>query len=343
MTRVHSGRSQFGLRALALAGAMALGAIAVSLLPLPLPKSLQNSPLPQEIAISSHAFDDERPVEVTVSRSSSSPVAAPVPGVLSSYDCTVGAQVESGTSFFALDGAPVLALATEVPLWRDLAVGDTGADVRSLQAELKRLGYDITVDGSIGRETLKAGSQSLAAVGIHWREPTFPVSRTIWMPAQRVSVGTCDSTLGARVAGGDSIATFSSGYQTLTVDDLPTDLIPGPRVVTIGTNAIPVDTAGRSGPVPFHVDVQAPDSATGEDSASKPIAAVLALAEPTTVSSVPPAAIVALDGSQGCVESSGRMLHVHVVGSQLGQTFVQFDTGESPHHIQLHPSRRRCP
>ncbi len=344
MPRNRIGRSQFGLGALAIAGASAVGAIAVSLVPLPLPKSLQNAPAPQEISISSHAFDDERPVEITVSRSSSSPVTAPSSGLLTSYSCTVGAQVVSGSSFFALDGAPVLALATDVPLWRDLAIGDTGADVRSLQAELNRLGYNVKIDGSVGQVTLRAGSQSLAAVGIEWRGPTFPASRTVWMPARQVSVRTCNSTLGARVVGGDPIAAFGSGHQTITVDNLPNDLVQGPRVVTIGTNAIPVDAAGKSGPIPVHLDARDQDStATGDASVPKPIAATLSLAEPTQVSSVPPSAIVALNGSNGCVESKGELLHVQVVGSQLGQTFVQFDKGKSPHRIQLHPSRRQCP
>ncbi len=283
-------------------------------------------------------------MEITVSRSSSSPVTAPDSGLLTSYDCAAGANVASGTSFFALDGAPVLALATDVPLWRDLAIGDTGADVRSLQTELSRLGYTVSVDGSMGRATLRAGIQSLAAVGIEWRGTTFPVSRTAWMPARQVQVRTCDSTLGARVAEGDPIATLSSGRQTIAVDNLPDDLVQGQRVVTIGTNAIPVDAAGKSGPIPVELSARTEDSTdAGDASAPKPIAATLSLAEPTRVSSVPPSAIVALKGSQGCVESDGKMLHVHVVGSQLGQTFVQFDEGLSPHHIRLHPSRHRCP
>src|ERR1700704_2380964 len=143
MPRNRIGRSQFGLGALAIASAAALGAIAVSLVPLQLPRSLQNAPTPQDIPISAHAFNDERPVEITVSRSISSPVTSPASGLVTSYDCTVGAEVASGSSFFAVDGAPVLALATDVPLWRDLAIGDTGPDVRSLQVELNRLGYSV--------------------------------------------------------------------------------------------------------------------------------------------------------------------------------------------------------
>jgi peptidoglycan hydrolase-like protein with peptidoglycan-binding domain len=222
-------------------------------------------------------------------------------------------------------------------------MGDTGADVRSLQEELNRLGYNVGVDGSMGRRTLSAGVQSLAAAGIEWRGTTFPASRTVWMPAQQVHIRACDSTLGARVAGGDPIATLSSGHQTISVDNLPDDLVEGPRVVTIGTGAVPVDAAGKSGPIPVDLDARAQDSTDVDASAPKPIAATLSLAEPTRVSSVPPSAIVALSGSHGCVESNGEMLHVQVVGSQLGQTFVQFDRGKSPHHIRLHPARSRCP
>jgi hypothetical protein len=61
------------------------------------------------------------------------------------------------------------------------------------------------------------------------------------------------------------------------------------------------------------------------------------------VSSVPPSSIIALDGSGGCVESGGDLFHVRVVGSQLGQTFVQFEQGAPPNRIRLHPARRSCP
>ena len=344
MTRKRIGRIQFGLGALALAGAAALGAVAVSLTPLLLPRSLHTVPTPQEIPISSRAFYDERPVEITVSQSSSATVTTPASGLITRYDCAVGAGVASGSSFFAVDEGPVLALATEVPLWRDLAIGDSGADVRSLQAELNRLGYNLTVDGSVGRATLRAAFQSLTAVGIEWEGATFPVSRTAWLPTPKVLVRSCDSALGARVADGDPIATLSFGQQSITVDELPNDLVTGPRVVTIGSTAVSVDDAGRSGPITLDLAPQAQDSTSTDDSStSKPVAATLSLAEPTQVSSVPPSTIVDLDGSNGCVESKGNMIPVHVVGSQLGQTFVQFDKGKSPQRIRLHPSQRPCP
>lgn len=344
MPRKRMGRSRFGLGALALGGAAAIGAIVVSLVPLQLPRSLQNAPTPQEISISSHAFTDERPVEITVIQSRAYPATTPASGLVTSYDCTVGEEIASGTSFFAVDGAPILALATDVPLWRDLAMGDSGADVRGLQSELNRLGYNVRVDGSMGRATLRAASQSMAAAGITWREPTFPVSRTVWLQAPQVTVGECNTTLGARLALGDPIATFDPGQRSITVVNLPGDLVPGPRVVTIGTDVIPVDDAGKSGPIAVHLDAPAQDSsAAGDPSGSRPIAATLSLTEPTRVSSVPPSAIVGLDGPDGCVQSNGEMLHVLVVGSQLGQTFVQFDEGKSPRRIQLHPSQRQCP
>jgi hypothetical protein len=86
-----------------------------------------------------------------------------------------------------------------------------------------------------------------------------------------------------------------------------------------------------------------PDAGTGDSAPPKPTAATLALAEPTRVSSVPPSSIIALDGSRGCVESGGDLFHVRVVGSQLGQTFVQFEQGAPPNRIRLHPARRSCP
>ncbi|MGH8792556.1 MAG: efflux RND transporter periplasmic adaptor subunit [Stackebrandtia sp.] len=50
-------------------------------------------------------------------------------------------KVKRGTTLYRLDEQPVTALYGEIPMYRDLASGDTGADVEQLEANLAKLGY----------------------------------------------------------------------------------------------------------------------------------------------------------------------------------------------------------
>jgi peptidoglycan hydrolase-like protein with peptidoglycan-binding domain len=53
-----------------------------------------------------------------------------------------GAKVECGDAFYRVDDKPVLLLCGTVPAYRDLQKGDEGQDVRQLNRNLHRLGYD---------------------------------------------------------------------------------------------------------------------------------------------------------------------------------------------------------
>lgn len=53
-----------------------------------------------------------------------------------------GGEVERGTVLFRIDEQPVVALYGKVPMYRDLASGDSGVDVLQLEQNLTALGYD---------------------------------------------------------------------------------------------------------------------------------------------------------------------------------------------------------
>jgi hypothetical protein len=58
----------------------------------------------------------------------------------------VGDEVGCGGVLYRVDDRPVLLLCGAVPAYRDLAVGDQGADVRQLNRNLHTLGYDAGVE-----------------------------------------------------------------------------------------------------------------------------------------------------------------------------------------------------
>ncbi|TDT18089.1 putative peptidoglycan binding protein [Ilumatobacter fluminis] len=64
----------------------------------------------------------------------------------------VGDTIERGDVVAWVDDLPVVAFYGDIPMWRDLAEGDEGEDVRQLEANLVRLGYDLDDDVVIDTE-----------------------------------------------------------------------------------------------------------------------------------------------------------------------------------------------
>lgn len=64
----------------------------------------------------------------------------------------VGDTIERGDVVAWVDDLPVVAVYGDIPMWRDLAEGDEGEDVRQLEANLVRLGYDLDDDVVIDTE-----------------------------------------------------------------------------------------------------------------------------------------------------------------------------------------------
>jgi peptidoglycan hydrolase-like protein with peptidoglycan-binding domain len=89
-----------------------------------------------------------------------SPLVLPLEGTLTSLP-KPGDVIEEGTVIATVDGQPIVALAGDEPLWRDLGPGtDDGADVLAVEQALERLGFtaefDVTVDGDWTDATTRA-------------------------------------------------------------------------------------------------------------------------------------------------------------------------------------------
>jgi hypothetical protein len=76
--------------------------------------------------------------------------------VVTSLNVAKGASVEIGSVVATINGQPVFALQSPFPLYRDIGVGDSGVDVRSLQDSLKSMGLLSSADGTFGPATASA-------------------------------------------------------------------------------------------------------------------------------------------------------------------------------------------
>ncbi|WP_431245418.1 peptidoglycan-binding domain-containing protein [Leifsonia xyli] len=337
--------------------AIALGSGVTAALTAARPESLTAAKPATRVPVAQHDFEDARAVQVTVSRGLAVPVLSNVDGHVTDYACAPDQPIVSGGSPVAVNGAPLLALSTAVPLWRDLAPADTGPDVRALQVELRRLGYDISADGTYGANTANAVERVLTEIDApnmtrrQRGDVGLPLSRVVWIPAPSVSPATCDSQLGARVRSGDTLMTTAPAETVARVTNMPRDLVPGTRVFTAGGIQAPVNANGTITDAPSVAALSDLAKATVNDSSSttnaskddvplaSKVSGQVALATPRATNSVPPSAIVGVDGAHGCVVSDGRAVPVTIIGSQLGQTFVDFaSTTARPRTVQASPA-----
>jgi|ThiBio_1000_plan_1041568.scaffolds.fasta_scaffold00810_13 hypothetical protein len=303
------------------------------------PDALAAPILVTEVPLSAEDFDDARTVTISVAATGGVDLLAQIDGVVTSFDCEPGDVWKSGTSPIGVDGQPLLALATSVPLWRDLHEGDRGGDVAALQSELYRLGVDTATDGRLSAPSSAAFARFLAGKGIAVVEGVMRRADVVWLPDRQVTIGSCPVHVGQQIAAGGAIANAAPGLAALRVDPMPSDLAAGARTLTVGSTTVSLDGSGS---------VTNPDDLAklaGErqvqDALTNPgqlMSARLALATPITVYPLPPGAVSGL-GADACVRTGTGPVAAVIVSSTLGRTLVSFPAGGAPARAVVDPAR----
>lgn len=315
---------------------LALGAGAGALFAAPATPASLSAPEAQSVSpVSQREFADERPVGLDLAAGGVGTLSAPAAGRVTAWDCTPGKPLRSGTRPLSIDGTPRLTLATSVPLWRDLREGNSGADVRALETELKRLDLGATADGR-----LSAAEASAAAklAGASTKNPVLALDRVIWLPAAELIPSTCDATLGATVSAGDRVASTPGGLKSARITALPADASKGKRSLSVGDVTVPVDAEGRVAAADLAALAAAPPVQMYiKDPNSGAVTGQWQLSEAATASVVPAGALYGSTGSQACVLTAAGARKVQVLGSELGQTFVSFAEGTPPDTVQARP------
>ncbi|WP_431836996.1 hypothetical protein [Cellulomonas sp. Y8] len=302
-----------------------------------------------EVRVVPRTLDDTRTVTLVVTTGPARELASPVAGRVSALDCAAGTELAAGKSTIAVDGAGLLTLATAVPPWRDLAVGDTGTDAAALNAELGRLGERAPASDSVTRATVRAyralARTAGAAVPDGW---TIPADRILWLPSDPARVQNCPVGLGDVLAAGDLVLGLDP-ERGAAVPALPGDALPGDRELLVDGIAVPVDSDGAvvdpRGLTAVLASAAYAEASPGEDG-TRHLTVGWALRDPATVSVVPPSSVVGLDSGTACVlDPAGEPHAVSVVGSELGQTFVvpSSDATDVPDRVLVAPpTTARC-
>lgn len=131
-----------------------------------------------------------------------------------------GSVVTSGSVIARVDDSAIVALTGDVPMWRDLSVGDTGTDVSQLETALVALGFDpdanVTVDDEFTYATSVMVSDWQAALGID--DSGSVLQSEIMMIPEPLSVSSVVAGVGEEVAIGDSLVVLESRTQVITTE-----------------------------------------------------------------------------------------------------------------------------
>lgn len=158
-------------------------------------------------------------VEWSGSLSSGLAVEVPAPGAGVVTDAAAeGSTVDRGDTIAELDGAPVVVMIGDVPMWRVIDVETEGEDVRQLETNLVALGFDtdddVVVDDEFDAATEEMVERWEESLGL---EPTgvVPVERVVVVPGPAdVAVA---ATIGATTQPGQPLAQLDVPAEVIDV------------------------------------------------------------------------------------------------------------------------------
>jgi peptidoglycan hydrolase-like protein with peptidoglycan-binding domain len=247
--------------------------------------------------------------------------------VKSSADGTItrlvdqGATVERGDELYRVNERPVTLLFGVVPMYRDLAPGASGVDVRQLETNLAKLGYDgFIVDSAYTASTADAVRAWQADSGAE-RTGTVARRNVVFLPAggrvDALNVGVGDVVRpGAPVldiTGTDQVVNLEADFDDRDRFDLDTKVtvvLPGGdeirgtvsamRVVKVASGESDEGSGGGTTDSQSIVQVEIAMAKAPDDLVGTPVEAIVAIDERADVLLVPVNALLALaEGGYG--------------------------------------------
>ena len=222
-----------------------------------------------------------------------------------------GDRVECGDVLYRVDDEPVLLLCGTVPAYRDLAIGDTGNDVRQLNRNLHEPGRDFTwqTDAALRKFRHLKGIEATGGLDL---------ADAVFLPAS-VRIAKVTGELGGFARPGAQVAQATSDTLEVQVNldasqqgevkqgERAQITLPGNRSVKGKVDRLGrvARIAGKDGDVgdatiPAYISLDKPTEARGLDSA--PVQVDITTAGVKRVLSVPVVALVGKSGGEFAVE-----------------------------------------
>lgn len=330
MARVHL--SAFALVVVAALGAG--GAVGLLLAPERPPESLASAAPVASAPATAAVLDDSRTVAWQPRVTDGLELAVERSGLVTSSRCEPGGQLASGEVAFSLDARPVIALHTGFPLYRDLASGAKGPDVKALQEELARLGYDLEPDGHYGGQTVRAVSGFKRDRGLPHTERGVALGDLLQLPTRSIDTAECPKARD-RLASGEVAVRTAAELTALALAAAPENLVAGDRIVVLGDAQAPAVEGLVTDPGFLDALADSDLYRARQQDDSQLLQLVYRLAEPVEAVAVPAGALFGVSGDTGCVTSGGSAHRVRIVTSALGSTYVVPPSGVALTTVQL--------
>jgi hypothetical protein len=250
----------------------------------------------------------------------------------------VGKTVRQGQVLYQVSGSPVVLLYGNVPDYRDMSEGLTGADVREFNKALIALGYTTRAEvlaaglgmGYFSAATATAWEACQTALGVTVPSAAVTLGQVAFLPtAAKIGAWETGISPGTAAAPGTALMTATSPVPQVTINldpSLETEIKAGDKVeiglpeggVTTGvvTQVSKVATTNAAGvtSVPVYVSLDHPKAA--KDLSSAPVTVKVTTGRVANALVVPVAALMARSGGYD-VEVTGPGGH-HLVKVAVG-------------------------
>jgi hypothetical protein len=260
---------------------------------------------------------------------------------------SAGQTIRQGQVIYQVSGTPVVLLYGNVPAYRDLSEGMTGADVTELNTALAKLGYATTA--ALGPRSGWDYFSSETAYALELLQThlgltvtgTLPLGQAVFLPSaiQVTGLGT-GAVPGAAATSGATVLTGSSLTPVVTMDldaSLQTQVAVGNKVsVTLPDGSVTpgvissISTASPASSSSSSSSSNSPGSSTSGSSAAT-ITVVVSLTDPKAAGSLnqAPVQVTITTGSV----SNVLIVPVDALLAQPGGSYAVEVTGPGGHHL----------
>ena len=270
---------------------------------------------PRTITVGSREETFQHAVEVTFALAPAVEVEGTSEGIVTQVDAKPGDVVTSGTLLGSVNGAPITALVSASPLFRDLSPGLKGNDVTVLAAYLNASGFLAEVDGvnTYGRRLADAVRRYQITHGFP-SDGIFRQTYVAYVPPTASTIGDLVVHVGDAVAGRWTLFRASSRPYSIAIRSASeqsslSELANAPLEMRAGNLSASVTSLQPTGEELASIfallnkaSVAGDVSESGTDASSKGFSgATLRLATAFKVGSVPVAAIFTAPKGRVCI------------------------------------------
>lgn len=205
-------------------------------------------PLPQTVDVGAREQNFAQTVSLKLTFEEEPPAVVGAGGTVTKIDYTPHEEIHAGDAIITLNGITLRAHRSQVPFHRDLARGDSGADVAELAKYLsKQLDEEVSVD-----QGDKFGYRLSEAVKKYQRQIGAPATGifekgyVIYLTDDITQFGPALVRLGDELSPGDEFATPAEAVVAARLDSqdggpIKTAEVPGPYEMTLNELVIDVD------------------------------------------------------------------------------------------------------